>query len=195
MGKKRARQTIGGIPLPGRVKPTGREVLREQVGRSEDWRFPEGGGRPAPDTPGTLICPRCHAISQEKRWFLDEPLYEALKDSPGTRAVICPGCNAVERGLYDGEVVLRSPLLAANKDVALNLIRNEEARVRRDNPLARLASVEDRGEEIRVLTITPFLAHRIGKEFEKAYHGELEIQNLPDERFTRVRWTRESKSA
>ncbi len=196
MGRKRTQRAVEHVPVPGRVKPTEREVLREQVGRSEDWLFPktkDTHANPVPDVPGALICPRCHAISLEKRWFLDEPQYEVLKRSPTTRAVICPGCEAVEREMYDGEVVLRSPLLTANKEAALHLIRNEEARVRQDNPLARLASVQDRGDEIYVLTITPFLAQRIGKEFEKAYGGELEIQNLPQERFTRVRWTREHR--
>lgn len=191
MGRKRTQSPVGQVPLPGSVKPTRRDVIREQVGRSEDMFFPQGGGRPVPDVPGTLICPRCHAISQEKRWFLDEALYEALKANPSTRAVVCPGCVAVERQLYDGEVILRSPLLVTHKEAAHNLIHNAETRVREDNPLARLASVEDHGEEIRVLTITPFLAHRIGKEFENAYHGKLEIQNLSDERFTRVRWNRD----
>ena len=191
MGRKRTQRAVGHVPVPGWVKPTGREVMREQVGRSEDWFFPEAKTRPTPDVPGTLICPRCHAISREKRWLLDEPLYEDLKRQPDVRPFICPGCEAVEREMYDGEVVLRSPLLVTNREAALRLIRNEEARVRQDNPLARLASVEDRDGEIHVLTITPFLARRIGKEFEKAFGGELEVQSLPRERFTRVRWTRE----
>ena len=194
MGRKRTQRAQEHVPVPGWVKPTEREVMREEVGRTEDWLFPDNRNpeaNPAPDVPGDLICPRCHAISREKRWFLDEPLYETLKRDPSTRAVVCPGCEAIEREMYDGEVVLRSHLLAANKETALSLIHNEEARVRQDNPLARLASVQDRGDEIYVLTITPFLARRIGREFEKAYGGKLEVQKLPQERFTRVRWTRE----
>jgi hypothetical protein len=50
--------------------------------------------------------------------------------------------------------------------------------------------MEDRGDELYILTTTQFLAKRIGKELQKAYRGLLKVSDLPRERFTRVRWER-----
>jgi hypothetical protein len=92
--------------------------------------------------------------------------------------------------MYDGEVMLCSPLLVPNKAQALQLIRNEEDRARELDPLSRLADVDDRGDHIAVLTTTVALAERIGKAFHRSFKGSLRLEYLPDEQFVRVRWKR-----
>ncbi|MBI2938958.1 MAG: hypothetical protein HYY04_00850 [Chloroflexi bacterium] len=181
---------LHGLPIPGRIQPTAREVYRAQVGNHLDWRFPMRKYEKGLDRPGILVCPRCHAISEQKRWYIDEARYRELRTVPGVRFITCPGCQRIDRQLYGGEVHLRSPLLAANKEQALGLIYHEEDRARQSNPFARLASVVDRGEELEILTTTPFLAERIGKAFRKTFKGELELEHLPYEKFIRVRWSR-----
>jgi len=178
------------LPLPGRVKPTWREAARWELGRQEDWFFQAKRYQDEEDRPGTLVCPRCHAISEIKRWYLDEERYLELRKRPDVQLVTCPGCLRIERQQYEGEVLLHSPLLQSNRDQALHLIYHTEDEARRDNPFARLAAVEADGEEIRVLTTTRWLAERIGKEFRKAFRGDLQIQRLPREKFARVRWSR-----
>ena len=179
-----------GIPVPGKVKPTERTVRRAQVGQSEDMRFPDKKYEKGKDHPGTIICPRCHAISEIKRWFLDEAKYQELVHKPGIEMVVCPGCRRIEDKVFEGEVVLKSPMLEDVKEEAIRLIHHTEAEARQSNPFARLASVEVVDGEIRVLTTTRWLAQRIGKEFKKAFDGDLVIDNLPNEKFSRVRWTR-----
>jgi NMD protein affecting ribosome stability and mRNA decay len=160
-----------------------------------DWRYPDRRfDRQVPDEPGILICPACHAVSVEKRWFVDEAKYAELQNRSDVRHTLCPGCWRIARRIYEGDVLLRSPLLVEHKADVLNLIYNEEERARADNPLSRLAYIDDRGDEISILTTTEFLAERIGKAFQKAYDGELSIQHLPRERFCRVRWIREEGS-
>ncbi len=180
-----------GIPIPGKTKPTERQVRRAQVGQSQDWRFPEKKFEKGKDHPGIIICPRCHAISEQKRWFVDEQRYQELRGAAGVEEVVCPGCRRVEAQVYEGEVLLKSPLLVHTQDDALNLIRHTAEEARLENPIARLASVEARDDEIHVLTTTKWLAERIGKEFHKAYGGHVEIDSLPNEKFARVRWVRE----
>lgn len=180
-----------GIPIPGKTKPTERQVRRADVGKSEDWRFPEKRYEKGKDHPGIIICPRCHAISEQKRWYLDEERYKELEHMPGVEKVLCGGCKRVRDRVYEGEVTLKSPLLVFEKDEALNLIHNTEDEARRENPLSQVASIEVRDGEIYVLTTTEFLAARIGKEFHKAYGGDLNIDNPPYEKFVRVRWARE----
>lgn len=139
---------------------------------------------------GTVVCGRCHAIWNKKRWHLNEEQYRELVGEPTIASVVCPACHQIEWGEYDGVVTLRSPLIPANQAAIEGLIRHTEADIRTDNPLARIASLKATGDTIEILTITPFLAERIGKELQKAYDGELEVKAATCERFVRVTWLR-----
>lgn len=140
---------------------------------------------------GVVYCATCHAIWDNKHWTLDEPRYQALAIDPAIQAVTCPGCERVERQEYDGEVTLTSPLIPLNEEAVLGLIYNTERHVRANNPIARIASLTISGDTIRVLTITPFLAERIGKELQKAYDGQLKLSHPERAEFIRVTWIRE----
>jgi hypothetical protein len=139
----------------------------------------------------TLVCPACHAIQRETLWFVDEALYAQMDGQPGVWPRLCPGCLRVARGVYEGEVLLQSALLIPTKSVALNVISNEEERARCRNPMSRLTAIEDRGDELVVLTTTTILAERIGKAFHRIYEGDLEISRPPTGNACRVRWFRE----
>lgn len=178
------------LPIPGWVTPTRRDVDRQTLGRSADWRWWRAKAQDPEDAPGIVICPRCHAISDHKQWYYDESRYQTLKWDRAVGVVLCPGCSEFDRALYGGEVRLRSPLLLTNKREALQLIRHTEREAMVENPVARLAAVHDHGEEIVVLTTTPHLARRIGTEFKKAFDGELRVDKLPQEDFVRVAWER-----
>lgn len=179
-----------GIPIPGKTRPTEWEVRRARVGPTEDMRFPEKRYETGKDRPGTIICTRCHAISTKKRWFVDEELYQQLRRTPGVERTLCPGDRRIEDMYIEGEVILRSPLLLDRMSEAMSLIRHTETEAWLKNPIARVASVEIRGDTIRVLTTTRFLAQRIGKEFAKAFKGHLRIDNLLHEKASRVYWER-----
>jgi NMD protein affecting ribosome stability and mRNA decay len=140
---------------------------------------------------GTVVCPRCHAIWDNKHWHLNEEDYNRLRMDETIEKVVCPGCEKIERGEYDGQVTLRSSLIPENEQAILGLIHNTEDHIREHNPLARIASLQVKGDTIEVLTISPFLAERIGKELRKAYHGQLDISHPEREEFVRVTWIRE----
>lgn len=159
-------------------------------GRQCAWRFPKREFAGTKDIPGPAICERCHAYLETDHWQYDAQRYHALKGRPDVHATLCPGCERVERRLYEGQVIARHDWEAMSKSDVLNLIHNTEARVRAANPAARIARMEDRGDELYILTTTRFLAERIGKALHKACQGELHIMPLPRERFTRVRWER-----
>lgn len=177
-------------PKHARGKPTAREVQRITVGKSQDWRFPKTIYRDVEDRPGTLICPGCHAISLEKRWFLDEAQYQRLRGQDGTTPVMCPGCVQVERGIFEGRVLIGGSCLGEHKAEILALIRNTESGARLTNPLSRVAATKDLGDRLELYTTTQWLAERIGKELRKAHKGQLQIDHLPGEKFSWVWWYR-----
>ena len=137
---------------------------------------------------GPAICARCHASLEMDHWRYDESRYRAMKELPDIEVILCPGCTRIERRLYEGEVSLLYDSSVVNTEDLIHLIHNEEARGRATNPSSRIALMEERDDEIYVLTTSQFLARRIGKELEKAFHGSLKINELPRERFVRVRW-------
>lgn len=142
-------------------------------------------------THGPAVCTRCQAIYHHKHWHLpgrDQANQLGLGEVMET---VCPGCVKVERQEYDGHVVISGPFVEAHHDEILGLIRNTESHIREHNPIARVAQLTEAPDRVEVLTISPFLAERIGKELSKAYDGQLEIQHPEREEFTRVTWIRD----
>lgn len=157
--------------------------------RHEDTPHMEG---PQPNgAAGPAVCVRCHAIRHHKHWHLDEKTATALIAQGDVEQMVCPGCVKVEREEYDGMVVLKGAFVQAHQDELVGLIRNTESHIREHNPIARVAMVKMADDRMEVLTISPFLAERIGKEVRKAYDGMLEIQHPERKEFIRVTWIRE----
>ncbi|HEX5416578.1 MAG TPA: hypothetical protein VFZ25_12985 [Chloroflexota bacterium] len=179
---------LQGIPIPGRTKPTAREVYRAQIGPKVQWQIlPHGQAR---SHPATVICPRCHAISNGKRWFLNEELYQCVRNVPEVRLVVCPGCQRLAANEYEGVVELCSPLLRDNRAQALHLIANVEDQARRHNPNNRVLAVEGGGDSLEVYTTTNVLAEQIGRAFQRSFKGTLQFNRAPGEKLSRVYWIR-----
>ena len=164
---------------------------REAAAPDLNWRFPDNQFAEREEVPGPAICARCHSFLETDHWLYGEHRYLELKRRSDIHVMLCPGCTRVERRLYEGEVIAHHDWSAVAKQEVLNLIHHEEARARATNPTARIALMEDRGDDLYILTTTQFLAERIGKELHKAYRGTLKVMPLPREKFSRVRWTRE----
>ena len=172
-------------------KPPVVDQNRIAMPRDLSWRFEDRQFATPLDVPGPAICERCHSYLETDHWLYDERRYQELKKRPDIHIMLCPGCTRIEKRLYEGEVIVHHNWQAVDKHEVLNLIHHEEARARITNPTARIALMEDRGDDLYILTTTQFLAERIGKELHKAYRGTLKLMPLPRERFTRVRWTRD----
>lgn len=177
--------------LPGRVEPTWYQSQWPIEGERHKWLYPAKGFDGPDSIPGRTICPVCHAISDGRLWFLDEKLYRRLRMSPNVRVELCPADRRIQRQMYDGEVVLEGDWVEANKEEVLNLVRNEEKRARATNPMARIATLEERDGHIYVLTTSQSLARRMGTALRSAFKGRLKVQRVPYESFTRVRWARD----
>jgi len=177
--------------LPGRVEPTWHQAQWPFEGETHKWEYPRRDYRGPSAIPAQSVCPVCHAISDGRHWLLDERLYQRLRMSPYVKVELCPADQRIARQMYDGEIVLQGAWLNGHKEEVLNWVRNEEKRSRATNPMARLASVDERDGTIYILTTSQALARRIGSGLKSAFKGRLKIQRLPYETFTRVRWARD----
>lgn len=177
--------------LPGRVEPTWHDAQWPFEAETMKWRYPPKGFEGPEAAHGQILCPVCHAISDGKHWHLDEKEYQRLRQDPNVRVELCPADQRIQRQMFDGEVVLRGGWLQDHREEVLNWVHNEEKRARATNPMARLATVQDRGDYIYILTTSQALARRIGSGLKSAFKGRLTVQRLPYESFTRVRWARD----
>ncbi len=137
------------------------------------------------------ICPSCYAVCIDEKWRFDEEMRErGMRDRDWTRG-LCPGCERVARGHIDGVVHLSGGFLRKHKEEAKNLIRSVADKKLKKNIAARIAHIEEGEEQIIIQTTDRALAERLGKEFEKAYHGNLDIKWQEGSSFARVYWTRD----
>lgn len=145
---------------------------------------------PRVDPGEVAVCTDCHALYQRRHWFLDEELYFSYSNDPNTKKVLCPACEKMRDHYAEGQVTLRSsPFLSAHKDEILRLVRNEEARARGDNPLARIIEISESPEGVTVTTTNEKLAQRIGRTLKSSYQGHTSYR-WSDPKFLAVDWHR-----
>ena len=135
------------------------------------------------------LCPKCHAVFDGEKWGYDLEVYDQWKKK-GAKQFLCPGCERIERRRVDGVVSLQGDFIKEHKNEAMNLIKNVAEKKRRKNVAARIFRIEEKKDRIQVETTDRSLAERIGKEFEKAFSGSLDISWLKSEDFVRVNWQR-----
>ena len=137
------------------------------------------------------ICSKCMAVYDGHKWFYDEGEHARLARAGRADTTLCPGHERIEKRRVDGVVTLKGNFLQNHYDEAVNLIKNIADKQLHRNVAARVYDIKQNGEGITVETTETSLAERIGKEFEKAFRGDLAIQWLQDAEFVRVSWQRD----
>jgi len=125
------------------------------------------------------------------KWGYDKGLYEKIIKKEDVKSGLCPGCERVEKKMVDGVVLIKGDFLKDHKDEALNLIHNIAEKKRKKNVAARVFKMRETSEGFSIETTDQALAELIGKEFERAFSGKLDIQWLEGESFVRVNWERD----
>jgi len=137
------------------------------------------------------ICPSCYAVCVDQKWDFDEEVRAKVMKGNGWEKQLCPGCERIAKGQVDGVVYLRGDFLETHRQEAKNLIRSVAQKKLHKNIAARIYHIEESKDEIVIETTDRVLAERLGKEFEKAYSGHLDIQWQYHSDFARVYWTRD----
>lgn len=139
---------------------------------------------------GVSVCRKCHAVYNNKRWYLDEEMYTQKVHRKGTHQVICPACQKVKDKFPGGILRLKGDFLKEHKSDILNLIRNEEQRARGFNPLERIMAINNIKTGLEITTTNEKLAQRIGRSLRRAYQGHIEYKWSSDTKLLRAEWER-----
>lgn len=138
-----------------------------------------------------LTCKSCHSVYYQKRWYLEDEFPVRKEEMTPTGVIICPACRKIQDHFPGGVVTLRGHFLSKHKDEILHLVKNEEDRARKVNPLERIISVKDQGSIVEIHTTSERFAQRIGREVARAYKGAASYHWAGDDKFVRVDWERE----
>jgi len=132
---------------------------------------------------GPALCPDCGAVFRRGRWQWGEV-------SESAKEYLCPACRRVRDRLPAGYVRLSGPFFVRNRNEVMSLVRNEEAREKRNHPLQRIMAIREARGAVEVTTTDVHVARRIGDALRSAFQGSLALRYSPDEYLVRVNWSR-----
>ena len=145
-----------------------KEMARERATRRT--RSHQTPVRPDGEGPAELtLCDGCGAVFSHKTWRRSAAR-TSLALEEGGRWARCPACvrQVKEPG---GTLVLTGDLAEPREREIRRRIRNVCERARFTQPERRLLAVERSPAGLKVTTTSQELAHRIGREIEKAFGG------------------------
>ena len=113
------------------------------------------------------ICRLCGSVYAHKAWRS----VQLAQGTPvsGVNWTGCPACRKLLAGEGKGRVLIRGIPDEARLQLVQRRIRNVAARARFTQPERRLVRMKARGLELDVVTTSQELAHRIGREIDKAF--------------------------
>ena len=166
-------------------REVGKHTRDKVYAENDPYMPPKGKG-----LVGVAICKDCTAVYHNKKWFLDPKLYEQKKKLKDINWVTCPACKKTKENVPGGVLTLKGDFLQQHKQEIMNLIHNEDERSKKYNPLKRVMKINEKGNEVEILTTEGRLAQRMGSILFKAYSGEVEYKKHENAKFLRVEWRR-----
>jgi NMD protein affecting ribosome stability and mRNA decay len=129
------------------------------------------------------ICKQCGAVYHKGRW----QWIEAPENADETT---CSACHRINDNFPAGVVSLRGDFLTAHLTEIQLLIENFTEHERLEHPYKRIIKIEQKKDIMLITTTDTHLARGIGEAVNKAYQGELSIDQVADENLVRVNWVR-----
>ena len=133
--------------------------------------------------PEPTQCPQCKAAFLHGRWTWEH----APKDS---FSQLCPACQRIHDRFPAGYVTIKGAFFAEHRDEIVTLIQNHEKAEKKERPLLRIMSIDDKSDGVEVATTDSQLARSIGEALQNAYKGDLKVRYSRDENLVRATWKR-----
>ncbi|MGA1190704.1 MAG: BCAM0308 family protein [Bdellovibrionota bacterium] len=136
-------------------------------------------------------CKTCGVVFHKglMRWATDIAEHESEEILPET-LFECPACQRTREQVPGGVITIRGMFFHQHEEEIRNLIRRIEKEERSLHPMQRIIAIAPIRMGVEITTTYEHLARRIGESLRKAYHGELTIDYLKDEKLVRVLWCR-----
>lgn len=179
----------------GAAKTGQLDTRRWEVGQGVEQRYPDvPHHQGAAPHVGEQVCEGCHAVYADKHWNYDEARYAEMR-AKGATTTQCPGCRALADRQYRGELTMLAAPPAEGIDERRQRLFDVEALARARDPMARIAELAVEPGKWHLYTTSARLAERLGKELQKAFGGDLQVDKLKATPYSRVLWVEGPKHA
>ncbi len=116
-----------------------------------------------------FICPECGAVYWYKSWHHSIEKYPELKETKNIDFTICPACQQILEGKFEGEIILENVPEGLKKEIK-NLARNFGKRAFEKDPMDRIISIKEIEKgKIQILTTENQLAQRLAKKIKQTF--------------------------
>jgi len=149
----------------------------------------EAGHIPRQRIAEPAVCKTCNSVYSAGRWSPGSGVDNSIVGEEAK--VVCPACVQVKTGTPLGFVYLKGSFQEIHAEEIQNLVRNEEKKINKNNPLARIMEIESSGDGITIATTTPHFAQHIGRALHRAYGGDIKYDLVSGEKLARVYWQRD----
>lgn len=131
------------------------------------------------------FCTQCGAVYRHGRWT-----WSARPDA--AEPTLCQACRRINDRFPAGIVTLSGPVVAAQKDAILGLLRHQEETEKTEHPLNRIMAIDDKTpDRLEISTTDIHLPRRIGNAMKDAYKGEVAEHFDEGGYFVRITWHRD----
>lgn len=128
------------------------------------------------------VCSQCGAVFHAGHW-------QWLKAPSNAHKATCPACHRIHDNYPAGFLSLKGEFFQSHRDEIMHLVHNHENRERKEHPLKRIMTVEEKDGATLVTTTDIHLARGMGEALHHAYQGELQYHYNPEQNLLRVSWT------
>lgn len=136
------------------------------------------------------ICSRCLAVFDGNKWVYNPKLYLELIQKGKVAKGRCVGCERILEKQVRGVVRLEGSYLKAHKREAIELIKDETEKRKKEDVAARISSIIEDEEGLTLEVTDETLAKRVGEQFKQAFSGRLNISYPKKPNFVKVYWRR-----
>lgn len=133
--------------------------------------------------PEPTVCRQCGAVYRKGSWRWEDAPVGAHEDT-------CAACLRIEDNVPAGYLTLEGSFLVEHREEVMHLVRNIEAKEKKEHPLKRIMAVDEKPDGLVVTVTDPHLARGIGEALHQAYKGELDFSYQEEENLLRVFWRR-----
>ena len=128
------------------------------------------------------VCSQCGAVFHAGRW-------QWIKAPSNAHMATCPACHRIRDNYPAGFLSMSGEFFQSHRDEIMHLVHNLENRERKEHPLKRIMTVEEKDAATLVTTTDIHLARGMGEALHHAYQGELQYHYNPEQNLLRVIWT------
>jgi NMD protein affecting ribosome stability and mRNA decay len=136
-----------------------------------------------------IFCSGCGIVYYHKSWHSRFEDWPHLNEGKAVRFVLCPACQMIKNGLYEGELAISGLKSQEQKEEIKRSLKNAGELANARDPLDRIIEIREKSDSLIVHTTENQLVVRLAKKIKLTFGGKMEISHSHEEDIIRVKVT------